>query len=165
MKRQLFFFLFLIGTAAYAQKPVTTFILLRHAEKANDATADPELSEAGKKRAQSLAKFLAKTKVTAIYSTAYKRTRSTVAPLAKAKGLTVGTYNPAKPEELDAMIQKYSGGIIVIVGHSNTTPALINFLTGHENEYKTFDDSEYGNLVIVPVTERGRDVKVIWLTY
>jgi 2,3-bisphosphoglycerate-dependent phosphoglycerate mutase len=164
MKRLLFIVAVLISTAVYSQSTVTTFVLVRHAEKGNDGTADPELSEAGKQRAESLIKFLKKTKVDAIYSTSYKRTRNTVAPLAQSKNLVVEMYNPSKPEEIDAMIQKYKGGTIILVGHSNTTPAVLNYLTGHKDEFAAFDDSDYSNLIIVSVIERG-NAKVTWLNY
>jgi hypothetical protein len=39
-------------------------------------------------------------------------------------------------------------GTVVICGHSNTIPALANILIGKE-QYKTFDDSDYGNLLII----------------
>lgn len=160
MKQLTIIFLF-VTSLAYAQ-PVTTFILVRHAEKGNDGTKDPELSEAGLTRAQSLAKLMQATKVDAIYSTPYKRTRSTVAPLATAKGFDVLGYN--KNEDMDAILKKYSGGTVVVCGHSNTVPALANYLIGKDS-YKAFEDSEYGNIIIVSVVERGKNANVVWLNY
>jgi len=150
---------------AKAQSPVvTTVILVRHAEKGTDDPKDPELSEAGKQRAQHLAQVLKKIKVDAIYSTPYKRTRNTVAPLAEAKGISVLDYNPSKKEELDMMLQKYAGGTIVVVGHSNTVAGSANYLTG-KIEFQNFDDSDYDNLLIVTLIERGKSAKAVWLTY
>jgi hypothetical protein len=40
----------------------------------------------------------------------------------------------------------------------------LNYLIGEE-KYKTFDDTDYGNLIIVSFTERGKNVKVTWLRY
>jgi len=165
MNRLIFIVALYASTAAFAQQQVTTFILVRHAEKGNDGISDPDLSNAGKLRAESLSKLLAKTKVDAIYSTSFKRTRSTATPLAMAKHLTVESYNPSKLEEIDAIIQKFKGGTVLVVGHSNTTPAFINYLTGHKDEYPAFDDSEYGDLIIVSVNERGKDSKVTWLSF
>jgi broad specificity phosphatase PhoE len=62
----------------------------------------------GLMRAQSLAKLMQATKVDAIYSTPYKRTRNTVSPLAKEKGFDVLEYN--KIEEMDILLKKYQGG-------------------------------------------------------
>ncbi len=154
--------IFLFVTSLACAQPVTTFILVRHAEKGNDGTKDPELSEAGLMRAQSLAKLMKATKVDAIYSTPYKRTRNTVNPLAKEKGIDVLEYN--KIEEMDALLKKYQGGTLVICGHSNTVPALANYLIGKDS-YLAFEDSDYGNIFIISVVERGKNTNVVWLNY
>ena len=154
----------LVATWGFAQSTITTVILLRHAEKGTEAS-DPDLSGAGRKRAESLVEILQKTKIDAIYSTPYKRTRNTVTALAAAKGLVVGGYDATRLEEVYALLQKHKGGTIVLCGHSNTTPAIINYLTGHKDEYHSFEDSDYGNLVVVSVVEQGRDAGVVWLRY
>ena len=59
-----------------------TVILVRHAEKADATSQDPELSDAGKQRAERLIKVGGKYKPGAFYSTNFKRTRETLAPLA-----------------------------------------------------------------------------------
>ena len=148
-----------------AQNRVTTVIFIRHAEKATDGSKDPDLSDEGKKRALALVNVLSKTKIDAIFSTHYKRTENTVAPLALAHQLTIQNYDGAKPAETDEMLTKFQGGTIVMCGHSNTTPALINYLTGHADEFKTFDDTDYGNLVIVSVVQKGKEASVTWLRY
>src|SRR6478609_9616711 len=137
MKRILVFILFLVVSGVYAQQ-ITTVILVRHAEKSSDGSKDPELTDAGNARAIALAKLLKEVKVDAIYSTGFKRTQNTVAPLAMAKKLTVSPYDAMKGEEIDAMLQKFPGGTIVISGHSNTTPWVANYLTGKDGEYKDF---------------------------
>jgi broad specificity phosphatase PhoE len=148
-----------------AQSPtITTVILVRHAEKGTDDPKDPELSEAGKQRAQHLAQVLKEVKVDAIFSTPYKRTRNTVTPLGEAKGISIQDYNPSKKEEIDQLLQKFTGGTVVVVGHSNTVPGLANYLTG-KTDYQNFDDSDYDNLLIVSVVEKGKHAKVVWLTY
>jgi len=81
MKRILVFILFLVVSGVYAQQ-ITTVILVRHAEKSSDGSKDPELTDAGNARAIALAKLLKEVKVDAIYSTGFKRTQNTVAPLA-----------------------------------------------------------------------------------
>ncbi len=166
MRRTIFyiFFLTFINTIAYSQENITTFILTRHAEKGNDGTKDPDLSAVGTERAQSLMNLLQKTKVDAIYSTNYKRTRNTVAPLAQAKKITAEVYESFKGEEIDEMLRKYSGGTIVIAGHSNDIPWMANYLIGKE-EFKTFDDTDYHNLLVISVVKKGMTSKVTWLAY
>ena len=158
--------LLLIGVVqvANAQDVITTFILVRHAEKdLTQSTNDPDLSADGKTRATRLSELLKKTDITAVYSTPYKRTQQTVSAVAAERGLTVATYQ-AKPEDIDNMIKQHAGGTIVLSGHSNTTPALLNYLVGEE-KYKQFDDSDYGNVIVVSITTRGKGAKVTWLRY
>ena len=153
----------LFAFTVLAQQKVTTVILIRHAEKVMDGSPDPDLTESGRNRAVLLADLLSKTKIDAIYSTHYKRTENTVAPLAQRHGLIVQNYDGGKMPEVDAMLAKHQGGMIVICGHSNTTPAIINYLTGHKGEFKNFDDADYGNLVVV--SHFNNEGKVTWLRY
>lgn len=54
--------------------PNSSFVIVRHAEKANDDPRDPNLSEAGRARAERLAAALKNQPVRAVYATAYRRT-------------------------------------------------------------------------------------------
>ncbi|MCX8492475.1 MAG: phosphoglycerate mutase family protein [Cyclobacteriaceae bacterium] len=155
--------LILFTSTGPAQQKMTTVILIRHAEKMMDGSSDPDLTELGRSRALLLADLLSKTKIDAIYSTHYRRTENTVAPLAQRHSLTVQNYDGGKMPEVDAMLAKHQGGTIVICGHSNTTPAIINYLTGHKDEFKNFGDADYGNLVIV--SWLNNEGKVTWLRY
>ena len=129
----------------YSQEK-TTIYLIRHAEK-TVATGDPDLSEAGKARANRWAEWLADKDITAIYSTPYKRTQQTAQPLAQKLNQQVITYNPAEAD-LKAMAAKHEGQSIVIVGHSNTIPMYVNKLIG-ENKYPDIDEAEFGNIFII----------------
>ena len=66
---------------------VTTFLLVRHAEK--ETGDNPSLTTAGAARAEELARVAADLGIDAIYSTRYKRTRETAGPTAKATGIEV----------------------------------------------------------------------------
>jgi len=165
--RNLFIILFVaISTVAFAQeKTITTFILVRHAEKdLKQSTNDPDLSEEGKARATRLSELLTKADIAAVYSTPYKRTQQTVEPAAKQRTLPVVSYQAMVKEDVDLMIQKHAGQTILVSGHSNTIPNLINYLIG-EDKYKNFADDDYGNIVIVSITERGKNAKVVWMRY
>ena len=62
-------------------RPVTTVILVRHAEKNIEPNnPDPDLSPAGQRRAQELARMFSGAGVNTIYATQYKRTQETVRP-------------------------------------------------------------------------------------
>lgn len=156
-------------TSAFAQQKITTFILIRHAEKENGnsmsgGSKDPNLTEAGKKRADNLVSIFKNTSLQAIYSTAFIRTKDTVTPLAMAKGMTVINYEAFKQEEIDKILKDFEGGTILICGHSNNIPWIANYLTGTE-KFKTFDDVDYGNILIVSVAEKGKVSNVTWLNY
>jgi broad specificity phosphatase PhoE len=157
--------LFLFSTELPAQDKLTTFILIRHAEKdMTQSTNDPDLSPEGKKRAERLAALLNEGEVNAIYSTPYKRTRQTVEVLAKAKGLKIEDYQVNKEEEIDRMIANHAGGTIVVSGHSNTIPWFANKLLGYE-KYRPWEDGDYDNVLLITVTERGKLAKLVWLNY
>jgi len=167
MKNILVLFISMMALTAFAQerKPVTTFILLRHAEKdLTQSTNDPDLSTEGKERAIKLVSMFKQSDVHAVYSTDYKRTRQTVEPLATARVLTIQLYDARKNSDIDTMLQKHAGQTIVVSGHSNTVPSFVNYLIG-EMKYQPMGDGEYGNIIIVSLTERGKDAKVVWLTY
>lgn len=164
MKRLVFGLLLIVFAYASQAQSVTTFILIRHAEKAAEGGSDPELKSEGLKRAEAFAVLFAKTSVDAIYSTDYKRTRSTVTPLANNKNLPINTYASMKAVDLEKLLTKHAGGTIVIAGHSNTIPDIANALTG-EKKFTQFTDDDYGNILIISVQQVGKDAKVVWLRY
>ena len=126
-----------------------TIILVRHAEKV-DASQDPELSAEGKQRAERLAKIVKKYKPGAIYSTDFKRTRDTVAPIAKRRKLEIQKYDARKPAELVDAIMKSKTKRFLISGHSNTIPGLANLL-GKKELFKNLDDAEHGAIWIIRI--------------
>lgn len=133
----------------FAQKK--TIIIVRHAEKA-DSSQDPELSAEGKQRAERLAKIVRKYKPGAIYSTDFKRTRETAAPIAARRKLQVQTYDPRKQNELVDGMMKSKTKRFLIVGHSNTVPGLANSL-GKKELFKNLDETEYGAIWIVRIKD------------
>ena len=146
--------LFLFGflsSDVYAQKRKITIILVRHAEKdASDPTsANPQLSAEGKKRAERFARLIKKYKPRRIYATNYLRAAQTAEPIANLRKIPVQTYDAGKLAELVTEITSFKKGRrIIVVGHSNTTPALANLLI-KENKYKQMPDTEYGKIWII----------------
>jgi broad specificity phosphatase PhoE len=147
-------FALMIATACLASSATAqnkTIILVRHAEKV-DASQDPDLSSEGKARAEKLAKIVKRYKPGAIYSTDFKRTRDTVAPMAAKRKLKVEIYDAKKPTDLIDAIMKSKTKRFLIVGHSNTIPGLANLL-GKKEVFKNLDDSEYGAIYIVRIKD------------
>ncbi len=130
------------NTDLIAQDRDVTIILVRHAEKADATSTDPELSDAGKERAQKLVKMIGKYRPGAFYSTDFKRTRETIAPLAAKRKKDVKIYDARKPKELVDEIMEGKIKRFVVAGHSNTIPGLVN-LIGKKDLFKNLDDSEY----------------------
>jgi len=162
MKKLLGILLF-VSTLSCAQE-ATTIILVRHAEKASDGTSDPALTEAGVARANNILSLFEQADITAIYSTNYTRTKMTVAPLAGAIKKEITIYDPKNLKEFSLdLLKDNSGGTVIISGHSNTTPTLANLLLGEE-KFKQFDDSDYGNLLII-TTHGDSDAKLLHVRY
>ncbi|MEO9485625.1 MAG: phosphoglycerate mutase family protein [Ekhidna sp.] len=156
MKKLLLTTLSLIFAISIFAQTQTTFILVRHAEKGDDGTRNPPLNEDGTARSANLAEMLANQEVSALYSTPFKRTQETLQPIADMKGMEVMNYDPyAKGEWLATLIDKHSGGTVVISGHSNTIPALANALVGNET-FSQFDEKDYSNLIIIVTNEVGK---------
>lgn len=157
--------LFIVNISVLAQDAqVTTFILVRHAEKVADGSKDPELSEIGKARALRLANMLKKQNIAAIYSTTYKRTINTVKPLAAQLGQTILQYEPFKDEEILKMLNEHKGKTVLIVGHSNNIPWIANTLLG-KKEFGDYDESYYENVLIVNVIEKGVNGSTLQISY
>ena len=112
------------------REPVTVFAV-RHAEKGADDPRDPGLTSSGEARAAELARLLSAAGVTHLYSTDYRRTRDTLAPLEAATALDVELYDPGDVHGLAQRLRELpSGAVAVVAGHSNTTPGLVLALGG-----------------------------------
>ena len=125
----------------------TTIILVRHAEKSNDHTHNPSLSEEGENRASELCRVLKHVAIDEIYSTDYARTQQTVRPVAGMSATEIQIYNPADLQGFAHLLKSKAGKTIVVAGHSNTTPILVNLLSG--SNLDNIEEHDYDNLYIV----------------
>lgn len=146
-----------LATAVTAAAQGTVFVV-RHAERADAGSAgagmmanDPGLSEAGHARAASLATALKDAGITAIYTTQFKRTQQTAAPLAKALGLWVTPLSANETASLVAKIKAATGNVLV-VGHSNTVPEIVKALGVAPPV--TVGDADYDNLFVVTLSDK-----------
>lgn len=128
----------------------TTIVLVRHAERADDGTDNPGLTPLGRARAQRLAAMLAPTGVNAVFSTPYKRTRLTAQPLAEQESLKITEYDPRDAAFSQKLLEQNAGKTLLVVGHSNTVPHLVNELTGNTN-YGQLEEMEYDKIFVVNV--------------
>ncbi len=128
----------------------TTFVLVRHAEK--DSGANPRLTQAGDERAQALRGVLADAGVVAIYATEWCRTALTAEPTAEHLGLEIRIQDNGRPGDqladcgltgatnrldtgvatvgdlADHLRATHASGVVLVVGHSNTVPELVEAL-------------------------------------
>jgi broad specificity phosphatase PhoE len=141
---------FLVGLALSTSFSQSTVFIVRHAEKA-DNSKDAELSEAGRARAEALANMLKDSKISVVYTTEFKRTEQTAAPVAKALGLTVTTLPSENQTALVAKLRTSTGNSLV-VGHGNTIPDIIKALG--ISELVKISDSDYDNLLVVVLGEK-----------
>lgn len=147
------------GSVARPETPLTLFVV-RHAEKGLEGS-DPDLTPQGMLRAENIARMLGHLQLDAVYSSNYKRTIQTGTPAAMAFGLEIKLYDPHKQDSLAGEIaQKYPGGNVLIVGHSNTAPALLQLLDP-AHTYPQMADDEYDNFYVVTIW--GKTVKVLQL--
>jgi len=146
------------------EHPVTTVILVRHAEKNDEpSNSNPALSPAGLERAQTLVHMLDESGITAIYATQYIRTQSTVTPLANRFGLVINQIESRNVAELVREIKQNNvGGVVFAAGHNNTVPAIITALGGET--FPIIPESEYDNMFIVTV-QRFSKTRVLKLKY
>ena len=139
-------------TPLSAQQEAVVVYLVRHAERAEDGTSDPPISEAGTERARLLGDMLRDAGVTHVHTTDLKRTRQTGAPLAERLGLDFQVYDPKDLPAVAARLRTTPGRHLVL-GHSNTTPALVAALGGAPGE--PIADNEYDRLYVLVITPDG----------
>lgn len=148
------------NTEVMPDEEITTLILLRHAEKASDGTSNPDLNERGKERAASLVEILKNVPIDLIYSTPYQRTENTVQPIAESKGITVTTYDARNLDFAKAIAAEHNGKTILIVGHSNTIPFMVNAVIGEE-QFEQLEENEYDKLFFVSMVDEQTKVAVL----
>jgi broad specificity phosphatase PhoE len=139
------------------ESDVSTLIFVRHAERAEDGTRNPPISEEGIERAMNLADVLSSNdyNLVRIYSTPYKRTQMTATPTSELFQLDIVEYGFDDLENwLSSVIDENLGKTVLIVGHSNTTPRLINMVIGEE-KFDQLDEHAYGDLFIVTTDSYG----------
>jgi broad specificity phosphatase PhoE len=141
----------LFAASAAAQ---STIFIVRHAEKTENGGNDPDLSQAGRARAESLASSLKEVGITAIYATEFKRTQETAAPLAKIIGIQVVRIPGKSTTELVTKLRDLQGGNALVVGHTNTIPLLTKALG--IDEPINLNDSDYDNLFVVILDKKPR---------
>ena len=162
--------LFLLGapvvgaSSLRAQDGPSLVVLVRHAEKASQTDPDPSLSEAGKARAMALVEALKHTTPSAIIVTSRKRTAETGEPLASKLGLKAnvvaleGSTAAAHIAAVADAVRKQTG-VVLVVGHSNTVPAIVKALGGPA--LPDICDASYATLYVLQPARDGKAAQLI----
>ncbi|MCX7032803.1 MAG: histidine phosphatase family protein [Arenimonas sp.] len=165
----LLFALALPAAPAATPPDATVVVVVRHAEKATDDPRDPLLTPAGEARAQSLARRLAGAGLDAAYATQYRRTQLSAAPAAAQAGVAVtvrpvdadnaATYGPDLARDLRALP---AGSTALVVGHSNTVPAIVAAISGQAAA--EMPETEYDRYTVIVLDADGK-ARVFVSTY
>ncbi len=143
-------------------KPVTTIILLKHAETTDVNAENPNLSEQGMRRSELLADLFKSTPINALYACKHERTNGTLKPLSAAKGIKLQQYNSTELSK--SLFNMYSGNIgntIVICGDEKSLPKMLNMLTG-TTDYTNLSKEEFDNVFVLTSSQLGKaDVKKV----
>jgi broad specificity phosphatase PhoE len=153
--------LFAFSTNAQENNSLTTYYFIRHAEKdkSDKDNKNPNLIMEGILRAAKWSMVFENVPFDAIYSTDYNRTKQTAQPTAEKKGLEVQIYDPRQLYS-DEFAQATKGKKVLVVGHSNTTPAFVNTIL-KERKYPSIDENNNANLYIVTISSSGEKSDVL----
>lgn len=162
MKRQVLAAVVSLLTAGSAMGQ--TVVLVRHAEKV-DASADPVLSEAGRRRAVDLAVALSGSDLTHVFTSPLQRTRQTAHPAAEAHAINPEVISleggtEAHVRRVAERIRSLpADAVVLVVGHSNTVPLIAGALG--ETGPSEMADCEYDRLTVISVEADGDSPAVI----
>jgi broad specificity phosphatase PhoE len=148
-----------LGIWLLSAASTTTVFVMRHAEKAETPAEDPPLSPAGEARALELAQHFGRGPKAlgfdGIIVSELRRTQETVRPLANHLGIPVIVVPAGDPAEAARRaLDENRGGRVLIVGHSNTVPAIVEALSGEK--VPEMSELEYGVVYVVSVPRFSR---------
>lgn len=140
-------FFFLMTSQGFAKQ----VIVIRHAERLPDRD---DLALIGYQRANLLKDMLSAENVGLILSTPLKRSVKTVEPLALSQSQDVVEYNTV--DDLVEKINNSEAKTIVVVGHSNTVPAIVKKLVNVE--LPKIQEEEYDGFYILDIKNQSTNL-------
>lgn len=140
-----------------------TILLVRHADiDLPPSSTDPTLNATGKERSEELAFIAGHAGVSTIFTSTFVRTIQTAAPLATRLGISTRVA----PEAAALAREVLSGSLgdtILIAGHSNTVPPMIEAL-GVASPGPVIGERDFDNLYVVTATGAG-EAELLCLKY
>lgn len=177
LRRRPFFFPLLVPILAFVAvvaavawlfdaRSTTVVIVVRHAETEQSTDPDPALSVYGRERAARLDRMLSQAQpvrgIDAIFTSEARRTQQTVTPLSETLALPLNVVPSATWKDLpNKILRGHRGEYVLVAGHSNTIPALIEAMTGVKVALR---DDEYDAMFIVFVPQISK-AKVVRVRY
>ena len=145
--------------AGYRSLSTTTVVLVRHAEKELSTIDNPPLTPDGEARAERLSKLFGKGqgigRIEAIYVSDTRRTQQTAAPLAARLHMQPLVIPGGDVGQISRhAMRDHRGGAVLIVGHSNTIPQIIERISGIH--IPPIADEEFDGIYVVSVPTVGR---------
>ena len=147
--------MFVLATSLVSAQPVV--VIVRHAEKLTGGGNDPDLSPSGRERAETLARILKDARITAIFTSEFKRTQETAAPTAREL-LVTPTIAPAKDTASLVAKLRTANGTVLVVGHADTIPNLLKSL-GIDAEIN-IPDNDYTELFVITLGEKPQFLRL-----
>ena len=151
--------LLIVALASGVGAQPSTVILVRHAEKATTPANDPGLTPGGLQRATDLAAALTDARVNAVVVTQLERVKATAKPLADGAKITpvVVPVSSDVAAHVNAVVAEVAshkpGDVVLVVGHSNTIPAIIAALGGPR--MPDLCDAQYSGLFVLQLRPNG----------
>ena len=125
-----------VGHAATPAQP--NIYVMRHLHTPA-GVSDPDLTDEGKKYAAAVSHSFQRDPPDVIYVSSTKRAQQTAAPLAERLKLTPKIYDPRDTPGLIASVSAETGTVL-IVGHSNTVPDIVEKLGGQRPDDLSHED-------------------------
>ena len=156
----------LLGPAAMQAQP-SLVVLVRHGEKQPTPADDPSLSEAGVRRAAALDSALRDLTPSTIVVSTRKRTLETAAVVARRTGITPTVIpldggGAAHIRSVAEAVRRASGTVLV-VGHSNTVPAIVTALGGPR--LPDICDASYATMFLLTPAREDKPAQVVRAHY
>lgn len=131
----------------------TQIYILRHTEKADETSENPNLSAQGIERAKYWKKVLQHTEFDQVFTTEFKRNIQTAELISAASSVKPELYYPMSFDVLK-FLNLIKGQKVLIIGHSNTIPDMVNRLID-ETKYPPMSHKNYNILYVITINENG----------
>lgn len=146
----------LAGCTTTSTGPTPAFYVMRHLNTPA-GERDPDLLPEGQRLAAALPARLAAHPPRTIFVSTFRRTEQTAAAAAARWGLTPIVYDPRDTAALVRQVRAAPGPVL-IVGHSNTVPDIVQQLGG--TRPADLDHPDFGDLWIIAPDGATQRVRV-----